>query len=541
MVTLTEPATGVEPTPDRGGSEGTNWGSITPAVLERLKEGIPLAGDETGTTSVEMPFTGEELGRVPRCTAASVQKAAARARNEQKSWAKRSFGERAAVFVRLHDLILDQQDQILDLIQLETGKARKHAFEEVADVALVARYYAHHSERHIGPQRRRGVLPGLTSAWEYHLPRGVVGIIAPWNYPLTLVVSDAIPALMAGNGVVLKPDGQTPFTALWAVDLLREAGLPFDLFQVVTGEGAQLGGPMIDEVDFITFTGSTRTGRIVARQAAERLIGCSLELGGKNAAIVLEDVDLDEAVEGVARGCFTNTGQLCISTERLLVHEDVYNRFVTKLVARTAELELGANLDYEVDLGSLSSQQQLEKVESHVRDAVEKGARVLTGGRRRPDLGPYFYEPTILERVSPEMAVCAEETFGPVVSVYSFRSVDEAIARANDSRYGLNSSIWTSDTSAAVKLAAGIQAGTVNVNDAYSATWGSTDLPMGGFKDSGIGRRHGAEGILKYTESQSVAVQKGMALAAPPELGEEKFSSLMSGALRLLRRVPGLR
>ncbi len=541
MVTLTEPASGEERTPDRGGAKESNWGSITPALLERLKEAMPLAGDETGTTSVEIPFTGEELGRVPRCTAASVRKAVARARAAQKSWAGRSFGERAAVFIRLHDLILDQQDQILDLIQLETGKARKHAFEEVADVALVARYYAHHSERHIGPQRRRGVLPGLTSAWEYHLPRGMVGIIAPWNYPLTLVVSDAIPALMAGNGVVLKPDRQTPFTALWAVELIRAAGLPFDLFQVVTGEGAELGGPMIDEVDFVTFTGSTRTGRIVARQAAERLIGCSLELGGKNAAIVLEDVDLDEAVEGLARGCFTNTGQLCISTERLYVDEDIYNRFVTKFVARTAELELGANLDYGVDLGSLTSQQQLETVESQVRDAVEKGARVLTGGRRRPDLGPYFYEPTILERVTPEMTVCAEETFGPVVSVYSFRTVDEAIARANDSRYGLNASIWTKDTSAAVKLAAGIQVGTVNVNDAYSATWGSVDLPMGGFKESGIGRRHGAEGILKYTESQSVAVQKGMALAAPPALGEEKFSSLMSGALRLLRRVPGLR
>jgi succinate-semialdehyde dehydrogenase/glutarate-semialdehyde dehydrogenase len=209
----------------------------------------------------------------------------------------------------------------------------------------------------------------------------------------------------------------------------------------------------------------------VARQAAERLIGCSLELGGKNAAIVLEDVDLDQAVEGLARGCFTNTGQLCISTERVYVDEDIYNRFVTKFVARTAELELGANLDYGVDLGSLTSQQQLETVESQVRDAVEKGARVLTGGRRRPDLGPYFYEPTILEKVTPEMTVCAEETFGPVVSVYSFRTVDEAIARANDSRYGLNASIWTKDTSAAVKLAAGIQVGTVNVNDAYSATW----------------------------------------------------------------------
>lgn len=541
MVTLTEPTPSAETVPEQGESKQSDWGQVTPSMLERLKETVPLAGDETETISVEIPFTGEELGRAPRCTPASVRKAVARARREQKAWAERSFGERASVFVRLHDLILDQQDQILDLVQLETGKARKHAFEEVADVALVARYYAHHSERHVGPQRRKGILPGLTAAWEHHLPRGVIGIIAPWNYPLTLAVSDAIPALMAGNGVVLKPDRQTPFTALWAVDLVREAGLPFDLFQVVTGEGAQLGGPMIEEVDFITFTGSTSTGRIIARQAAEQLIGCSLELGGKNPAIVLADVDLDGAVEGVARGCFTNTGQLCISIERIYVQEEIYNRFVTKLVKRTAELEMGANLDYEVDLGSLTSRQQLDTVESHVREAVEKGARVLTGGRPRPDLGPYFYEPTVLERVTPEMTVWAEETFGPVVSVYPFRTVDEAIAMANDSRYGLNASLWTTDTSAAVKLATGIQAGTVSVNDAYSATWGSVDVPMGGFKESGIGRRHGAEGILKYTEAQSVAVQRGMAIAAPPELGEEKFSSLMSGALRLLRRVPGLR
>lgn len=541
MATLTKPSPSADQASERTDEKKTGWGRITPSLLEGLKDFIPVSGDERGTIPVEIPFTGEELGHVPRCTETSVQKAAARVRNEQPSWAERSCGERAAIFVRLHDLILGRQDEILDLVQLETGKARKHAFEEVADVALVARYYAHHSERHIAPQRRKGVLPGLTAVWEHHRPRGIVGIIAPWNYPLTLAISDAIPALMAGNGVILKPDGQTPFTALWAAELLRQAGLPFDLFQVVTGRGSELGGPLIDNVDFIQFTGSTRTGRVVARQAAERLIGCSLELGGKNAAIVLADADLEEAVEGVVRGSFTNTGQLCIATERLYVHEDIYDRFLSKFVARTAELVLGSTLDYDVDMGSLSSAQQLETVEAHVRDAVERGARVLTGGERRSDLGPYFFAPTILERVSPGMTVCAEETFGPVVAVYPFRTVEEVVAWANDSRYGLNASIWTTDISSALELATSIEAGTVNINDAYSATWGSVDAPMGGMKDSGIGRRHGAEGILKYTESQTVAVQRGLALAAPPELGDEKFSSLMSGALRLLRRVPGLR
>ena len=516
-------------------------GAITVELLSSLLSVIPHAGGETGTIPVRMPFTDEVLGEVPRCSAATVERAVHRARRAQEEWSEKSFGERGEVFLRYHDLILERQEEILDLVQLETGKARKHAFEEIADVAMCCRYYALNAERHVGPQRRRGALPGLTSATEHHPPRGVVGFISPWNYPLTLAVTDAIAALMAGNGVVLKPDQTTPFTALWAVKLLEEAGLPYDLFQVVTGSGSELGGPLIDHVDFITFTGSTRTGRIVARQAGERLIGCSLELGGKNAMLVLADADLDKAVEGALRGSFSNAGQLCISIERLYVERGIFDRFTARFAARTEELTLGASLDYDFDLGSLTSRQQLETVQAHVEDAVAKGAKILAGGRARPDIGPFFYEPTVLTDVTEGMTLCAEETFGPVVAAYPFESVDEAIERANATRYGLNASIWTGKSAKGAELATRIEAGTVNVNEAYAAAWASMDAPMGGFKDSGIGRRHGAEGILKYTETQTVAVQKLVPIAAPEGVEEERYSRLMSSALWMLKRIPGLR
>ncbi len=513
----------------------------TPGALESLLELVPRAGDETGSIPVEMPFTGETLDATPRCTAATIAMAIRRASRAQEDWAGRSFDERARVFLRYHDLILEHQEEILDLVQLETGKARRYAFEEIVDVVNVCRYYALNAERHVGVQRRRGAVPGLTSTRVYHHPRGVVGVIAPWNYPLSMAITDAIPALMAGNGAVLKPDQQTPFTALWAVDLMHQAGLPFDLFQVVTGRGSELGGPLIDGVDFVTFTGSTRTGRIIARQAAENLIGCSLELGGKNAMIVMADADLDKAVEGAVRGSFPNAGQLCISIERLYVHRDLYARFLTRLAARAQEMTMGTGFDYDVDLGSLISRAQLEAVTAHVEDAVSKGARLVAGGRPRPEIGPYFFEPTVLENVTDAMAVCNEETFGPVVAVYPFEDVEETLERVNATDYGLSASLWTSDISQAETLATRIHAGTVNINEAYAAAWASMDAPMGGFKDSGLGRRHGAEGILKYTESQTVAVQRLMSIAGPEGLEQESYSRLVSGAMWLWKRIPGIR
>lgn len=442
----------------------------------------------------------------------------------QPGWAKTPLAERAEVLLRFHDLLLDRQDEVLELIRLELGKTRLHAFEEVGDAATVARYYARHAERHLRPKRRSGAIPGLTSTREYHHPRGVVGFIAPWNYPLSMAITDA----------------QTPFTALWAVDLLRSAGLPADLCQVVTGEGPEIGPPLIDSIDYFCFTGSTATGRIVAQQAAERLIGCSLELGGKNPLLVLADADLDAAVAGAVQGSFASAGQLCISLERCYVQQAVYEPFVHRLVAATLDLTLGSGDGWDVDVGSLTSERQLRQVERHVEDARAKGAAVLCGGRARPDLGPLFYEPTILEGVTEEMAVHSEETFGPVLALYRFRSLDEAVRLANASRYGLNASVWTRDEDASREVTTRLEAGTVNVNEAYAAAWSSTDAPMGGFKNSGLGRRHGREGILKYTEAQTVAVQRGLRFRPPKGLPNAAYPVLLTRALRLMRRFPGI-
>ena len=309
----------------------------------------------------------------------------------------------------------------------------------------------------------------------------------------------------------------------------------------MTGEGAELGPALIEESDYVGFTGSTATGRKVARQAGEQLVGCSLELGGKNPMLVLADADLDEAVPGSVRGCFSSAGQLCISIERLYAHSSLYGRFLRRFVEAAQLMKLGAGLDYDTDMGSLVSAAQLAKVEEHVQDAVRKGATVHHGGRRRPDLGPYFYEPTILSGVTPEMTLYAEETFGPVVALYEFDTINEAVERANATPYGLNASVWTRDTALGHRVATRLRCGTVNVNEAYAAAWGSVDSPMGGMKLSGLGRRHGAEGILKYTEAQTVAIQRGLQFAPPSGVSEETWSKALSQTLKLLRRVPGLR
>ena len=365
----------------------------------------------------------------------------------------------------------------------------------------------------------------------------MIGQIAPWNYPLELSVGDALPAFVAGNAVVMKPDTETALSALWARRLLIEAGLPQDVWQIVIGEGPVVGPAVVERGDYVSFTGSTRTGRGVAQQAAARLVGCSLELGGKNAMIVLPDADLDKAAAGAVRGCFSSAGQLCISIERLYVHESVADAFTERFVARTKEMKLGSALAFGADMGSLVSNQQLETVTRHVSEAVAKGAKVLAGGRARPDIGPLFHEPTILDGVESPMAVCSEETFGPVVSVYRFSSDDEAVELANSTPYGLNSSVWGGNGRRARDLAARLRTGTVNVNEGYAAAYGSVQSPMGGMGDSGLGRRHGSEGILKYTEPQTVAHQRLLPMAPSFGMDDEKYAAFMSASLKALKAL----
>jgi acyl-CoA reductase-like NAD-dependent aldehyde dehydrogenase len=507
---------------------------LPPDVTARLAAELHGSGPEVTTVA---PFTGEPLVTLRTSTSADVAGAYKRARAAQPGWAATSPKDRARIFVRFHDLILANEG-LIDIVQGENGKSRNSAFEETIDVAGLALYYGRTAPSYLEPRRRKGAIPVATKTWELRHPKGVAGVISPFNYPLSLGVCDVIPALLAGNAIVHKPDTQAALTALRARELLIEAGLPPDVWQVVVGEPDAVGQPLIDGADHICFTGSTAAGRRIAEAAARRLISVTLELGGKNPMVVLEDADLEKAATGAVRACFSTTGQLCLSIERLYVHESVYEAFLDAFVRRTAGLTLGSGLDFGYDIGTLSSQRQLDRTVQHVDQAVEAGAKVEAGGRARPDLGPYFYEPTVLTGVTPDMDAYAEETFGPVVSVYTFADEDDAVAQANDTEFGLNASIWTKDAARGRRLGARVRAGTVSINEGYGSAYASNDAPMGGMKASGLGRRHGEHGLLEYCELQTVASQHVIGFEAPRGLSTEQNAKLLT---RMYKVMKGLR
>lgn len=484
-------------------------------------------------------FTGNPLGTVPVGDAQDVAAAFTKARAAQARWAARPAAERSAVFDRFRTLIIDEREALMDVIQAETGKARWAAQEEIMGMMFAARYFARVAPKLLEPHSVPGAFPVLNRASVRTQPKGVVGVIAPWNYPMVLSIGDSIPALLAGNAVVVKPDSQTPYSALAGAELLYRAGLPRDLLAVVPGPGAVVGTAIVDECDYMMFTGSSATGRTLAEQCGRRLIGFSAELGGKNPMIVTRGANLNKAAKAAVRACFSNAGQLCISIERLYVEKAVAEEFTAKFVTAVQTAKLGAAYDYSADIGSLISESQLETVTKHVADATSKGATVLAGGKARPDLGPLFYEPTVLADVTDEMECGREETFGPLVSIYPVDSVEDAIRLANDTEYGLNASVWARTKSEGEAIAQRLHAGTVCVDEGYAPAWGTTGAPMGGMGISGVGRRHGPDGLLKFTEPQTVVVTRFLNLDPPPLVPHEKWQRFLMTVARSLRFLPG--
>jgi succinate-semialdehyde dehydrogenase/glutarate-semialdehyde dehydrogenase len=447
--------------------------------------------------------------------------------------------ERADIFLKLHDAILENEDKILDLLQLETGKSRAHAYEEFSGAVGITRYYAKVAEKALSIKKAATGVPVLLKTFVRQEPIGVVGIITPWNYPLALAMMDVVPALIAGNTVVHKTDNQTTLISLLVRLLAVEAGLPEDTWRIVVGDGAEVGNAVTDNVDYVAFTGSTNTGRVVAQRAASRLIGFSLELGGKNPAIVLPSADADKAAEIVVAGWLGNAGQLCVSISRVYVPHAIKAEFEKEIIAVVQKLKVGKSNDFDFDLGSLTSAAQLARVERYVNDAKQKDAQILVGGHALPDAGPYFYAPTVITNIGDEVLLKREEVFGPVLSVYGYDDIDEAIDAANDSEFGLNSSI-IGNRKEAVKVAARINSGSVNINEGYRASFASFGAPMGGTKLSGFGRRNGVGGLLKYTEAKSIGIARSFLGIGLPNNAKQwhRMVPLMRTLAKILRRLP---
>jgi len=496
-----------------------------------------LVSSSGKTTPVIAPFTGLPLHELPVSTAQDVGDAAAAARVAQVAWRSAGFAHRRDVLLKAHDLLLARKGELLDTLQTETGKTRGQAFEELFSGASVTRYYALSARRVLATRRRRGGIPVVVETRVSYKPKGLVGVITPWNYPLSLSLMDVIPALAAGNAVVQKADNQGALSILASRRAFIDAGVPAALWAVVAGPGDEVGNAVVDAADYVCFTGSTPTGTKVGVRAAESLTGASLELGGKNPLIVLGDVDPAKAAANAVYSCFSSLGQLCVSIERVYVDATVADAFTKAFVARVSSLAQGAALDYSTDVGSLTSAAQLERVQEHVDDAVAKGATVLTGGKARPDLGPYFFEPTVLTGVTSEMKCFANETFGPVVAITPVANEDEAIAAANATQFGLNASVFSGSRAHARAVALRIDAGSVNINEGYRATFSSVDAPMGGMKQSGLGRRNGPEGILRFVEARTIAESTGVMTL--PRTGAEfaKMTGLMTTLLVTLKTL----
>ncbi|HEY4897967.1 MAG TPA: aldehyde dehydrogenase family protein [Solirubrobacteraceae bacterium] len=478
-------------------------------VEQQLPETLNGVAEAGTGIPVENPATGEIVATVPDLGADAVAEMALRARAAQPEWEAYGFEGRARVLVRAQKWLMDNAERVMQTIVSETGKTYEDAqLAEIGYAGNAFGFWAKMGKLYLADERVKSsqVLVKGKKLILRHRPLGLIGVIGPWNYPLTNSFGDCIPALMAGNSVILKPSEITPLTSLLLAEGLRECGLPENVLQIATGRGAT-GAALVEHVDMIMFTGSTKTGTKVAEEAAKRLIPASLELGGKDPMIVLSDADLERAANFATYYSMQNAGQTCISIERVYVEEPVYDEFVAKVSEKVGALRVGKPDGFgSVEVGAITFPPQLETIKDHVADAVEKGARLTAGGHEVPGAGRFF-EPTVLVDVDHTMKCMTEETFGPTLPIMKVRDADEAVELANNSHYGLGSSVFTRDIDRGEAIARRLDAGAANVNDAM-INYTVLELPMGGAKASGLGSRHGAGGIRKYCSQQAIVVTR---------------------------------
>ena len=450
------------------------------------------------------PASGEVLREIACATSADVTEAVSRARGAQPEWERTSLRHRLAVVEKFQRLLTERKQQVARVITSESGKPYAEALlTEILVVLDTARFLRDECYEFLRekPVPHGSLVTKTKRGRLVHEPYGVIGIISPWNYPFAIPATESLAAIVTGNAVVLKPSELTPLSALELAALLREAGVPENVFQVLVGDGLTGAALAESNIDKLIFTGSVATGKRIAQTAAARLLPVVLELGGKDPMVVLDDADLDVASSGAVWGAFVNAGQACLSVERCYVHRKIYDSFTSLCAEKAKQLRIGNGMDPATDIGPLIYERQLRTVEQHVEDARGQGGRVLTGGKRLPSLGPNFYSPTVLADVTHQMLVMREETFGPVLPIMPFDSDDEAIRLANDSEYGLAASVWTRDRSRGEKIARQIKAGMVMVNDAISC-YGISEAPHGGIKASGIGRTHGKLGLEEMVRAK---------------------------------------
>jgi len=504
---------------------------VSETSIQALVAHLP---NNTDTVPVLNPANGKKIYDLPQLTVEQVVSAVESARKAQVDWAKTPVSERANLLLALNKLMVTDEAKLMDLLQLETAKSRAHAFEETIGAMNAAKYYSRISAKTLSREKTDSGVPFLTSTYVDYVPVGVVGIITPWNYPLALTMLDVLPALAAGNAVVQKADNQTALTVLFARHLAVEAGIPAELWTVVVGDGEIVGNAITDNVDHMAFTGSTATGRRVAARAGARLIGSSLELGGKNPMIVLEGANIKRAAEIVIAGAFGSAGQLCVSIERVYVPNRIKAEFLAEIAKRAESLHVGRSNDFSMDIGSLTGYNQLQRVTGFVEDAVSTGATVVTGGKPLTEVGPYFYAPTVITNVNPNARMYSQEVFGPVVDVEGYEDLDAAIEMANDTDYGLNASVVGPEREA-MAVAKKLNAGSVNINEGFRASFASMATPMGGFKSSGQGRRNGPGGLLRFTEAKAIGIARGPISLPSRAKNYEKMAPIMRLMIKWLR------